>query len=263
MKNTIGGTLALLTLGAAPALAADLAARPYTKAPPVIAPIYDWTGFYIGGHLGGGVTDGDLRADYLSLVPPTVFGVNPTLAHTNASGFLGGVQGGYNWQFASNWVAGVEGDFSWTRMDSTFSTFGTYTAGGPNTTQPTTWTRDLNWLASARARLGFLATPSLLLYGTGGGAWGNFNDSGTFVNTAPGSNNWFNQFSSTRSGYVVGAGAEWMFAPHWIVRGEYLFYHLDGTSQLAANPVFPNFPIRFTWDGTNTNVGRVAVSYKF
>ena len=242
------------------ASAADMAIKAPPAPPPVVQ---NWTGFYIGGHIGGGVTDGDLRADYLSPGPPIVFGVNPTVAHASASGVLGGVQGGFNWQFAPNWVGGVEGDFSWTRMDSTFTTFGTYTSGFPNTTQPTTWMRDLNWLASARARLGFLATPSLLLYGTGGGAWGNFDYSGSFVNTTPGSNNWLSPFSSTRSGYVVGAGAEWMFAPHWLVRGEYLFYHLGGTSQLATNPQFTAFPILFTFGATNINVGRLAVSYKF
>jgi outer membrane immunogenic protein len=252
-----------LAMAIGQASAADLARAPAYKAPPPPPAVQNWTGFYIGAHVGGGVTDGDLRADYLSLTPPVVFGVDPTLAHTSASGFLGGVQAGYNWQFAPNWVVGVEGDFSWTGMDSTFTTFGTFTSGAPNTTQPTTWTRDLNWLASARARLGFLVTPSLLLYGTGGGAWGNFDYSASFVNTAPGSNNWLNSFSSTRFGYVVGAGAEWMFAPHWLVRGEYLFYHLDGTSQLATNPTFPNFPIQFTWGDTDTHVGRVAVSYKF
>jgi outer membrane immunogenic protein len=245
------------------ASAADLARAPvYTKAPPPPV-VQSWTGFYIGGHLGGGVTDGDLSANYLSLIPPAVFGVNPTFAHSSASGFLGGIQGGYNWQFAPSWVAGVEGDFSWTRMNSSLSTFGTYTFGLPNTTQPTTWTRDLDWLASARARLGYLVTPNLLLYGTGGAAWGGFHYSGSFVNTAPGSNNWFNPFSSTRFGYVAGAGAEWMFAPHWMLRGEYLFSHLNGTSQLATNPTFPLFPIQFGWGDTNTHVGRVAVSYKF
>jgi outer membrane immunogenic protein len=189
--------------------------------------------------------------------------VNPTLAHSSANQFLGGVQGGYNWQLSPSWVGGVEGDFSWTRMDSSFTTLGVFTSGFPNTTQPTTWTRDLNWLASARARLGFLVTPSLLLYGTGGGAWGRFDYSGSFVNTAAGSNNWFNPFSATQSGYVAGAGAEWMFAAHWLLRGEYLFYHLTGTAELATNPRFPTFPILFTWGATNTNVGRVALSYKF
>ncbi|MFO1108730.1 MAG: outer membrane beta-barrel protein [Bradyrhizobium sp.] len=264
MRYLVGVPLIVTGLAVAigQASAADLP-KAYTKAPPPPV-VQSWTGFYIGGHVGGGVTDGDLRADYLSLIPPVVFGVNPTLAHSSASGFLGGVQGGYNWQFAPSWVAGIEGDFSWTRMNSSFTTFGTFTSGLPNTTQPTTWTRDLNWLASARARLGFLVTPSLLLYGTGGGAWGSLDYSGSFVNTAPGSNNWLNPFSSTRSGYVVGAGAEWMFAPHWLVRGEYLFYHLGGTSQQATNPApFPAFPIQFTYGDTNTHVGRVAVSYKF
>ena len=78
-----------------------------------------------------------------------------------------------------------------------------------------------------------------------------------------GSNNWVNPFSATSSGYVVGGGAEWMFWQHWLLRGEYLFYHLNGKSQLATNPVFPGNPIQFTWDTTDTHVLRAALSYKF
>jgi len=233
---------------------------PIYKAPPPV--VMDWTGFYIGGHVGGGSTSGDLRADYLP--NPTSFGILPTTASSSASGFLGGVQAGYNWQFAPTWLVGVEGDFSWAHMDSTLTVIPIATISGlPDPIQPTTWTRNLNWLASARARLGYLLMPNLLLYGTGGGAWGNFDYNGSFVSLVAGTNNWSNPFSATASGYVVGAGAEWMFAQHWLLRGEYLFYHLDGTSNLSGNARFPLNPILFTFGDTDTHVGRVAVSYKF
>src|SRR4029450_13970994 len=79
----------------APALAADLAARPYTKAPAYVAqPIYNWTGFYIGGHLGG------------------AFAGDKSLTG-NEGRFLGGVRGGADYQFASSWVVGIEAQYSW------------------------------------------------------------------------------------------------------------------------------------------------------
>src|SRR6266849_7467926 len=81
---------------AAPAAAADIAARPYTKAPPPAVPatIYNWTGFYIGGHIGG------------------AFAGNNSL-EGNGGRFLGGVQGGFDYQFAPNWVTGIEAEYSW------------------------------------------------------------------------------------------------------------------------------------------------------
>ncbi len=236
-----------------------------TKAPvynaPVAAPVYNWNGFYIGGHVGVGRNSGDLRADYL---PFPAFDVFPTLANSSATGVLGGVQAGYNWQFAPHWVLGAEGDYSRTRMNSSLTAIPQQIAPPiPRPDQPTTWSRNLTWLASARARLGYTVTPNVLLYGTGGAAWGGFDYNASFVNTAVGSNNWVAPFTATSSGYVVGGGLEWMLAPHWLLRGEYLFYHLQGKSNLTTNPTFPTFPIQFTWDATNTHVGRIAVSYKF
>jgi outer membrane immunogenic protein len=98
MKKFLLGTVALLAMGAS-ASAADLAARPYTKAPAyVAAPIYNWTGFYIGGHVGG------------------AFNGNSGFGGTsdNSDGrFLGGLQVGADYQFAPNWVVGIEGQYSW------------------------------------------------------------------------------------------------------------------------------------------------------
>src|ERR1700704_5962826 len=97
MKKFLLGTVALVALGATvPALAADLAARPaYTKAPAYMAPIYNWTGFYIGGAFEGNN------------------GFIGTTNNSNNGRFLGGIQGGADYQFAPNWVLGIEGEFSW------------------------------------------------------------------------------------------------------------------------------------------------------
>src|SRR5205814_10000810 len=98
MKKFLLATVALIALGA-PALAADLAARPYTKAPPMVAPIYNWTGFYIGGHVGGAFGNNN---SFNGLVA----------GNNNDARFLAGVQVGADYQFAPNWVLGVEGQYS-------------------------------------------------------------------------------------------------------------------------------------------------------
>src|ERR1700737_4075065 len=102
MKKFLLATVALVALGATvPALAADLGARaPYTKAPGYAAPIYNWTGFYIGGHIGGAFSSDN--------------NFNGLSTGNNGNGrFLGGVQGGADYQFAPNWVLGAEAQYSW------------------------------------------------------------------------------------------------------------------------------------------------------
>src|SRR5262245_37364675 len=97
MKKFLLTTVALVAVGAtAPALAADLGTR-YPTAAPVYAPVYNWTGFYIGAHLGGAFSsDNNFN--------------NGLATGNNGNGrFLGGLQGGYDLQFAPNWVAGIEG----------------------------------------------------------------------------------------------------------------------------------------------------------
>jgi len=103
MKKLLLATVALVALGATvPALAADLSARApaYTKAPVYAAPIYNWTGFYIGGHLGG------------------AFGGDNSLTGTDGR-FLGGIQGGADYEFGNNWVIGAEAQYSWLGSNNT------------------------------------------------------------------------------------------------------------------------------------------------
>src|SRR5258708_11830014 len=101
MKKFLLATVALVALGATvPALAADLAARPYTKAPAYAPqPIYNWTGFYIGGHLGGAV------------------GGDNSLTGSDGR-FLRGVQGGAHYQFAPSLGVGIEDQYSWLRNNN-------------------------------------------------------------------------------------------------------------------------------------------------
>ncbi|MEH2563733.1 outer membrane immunogenic protein [Bradyrhizobium sp. AZCC 2289] len=159
MKKVLSATAALITLGASmPALAADLPARTYTKAPAYAAmPIYNWTGVYIGGHIGGAFTGDNSFAG--------------TSSDNNAQ-FLGGVQIGGDYQFAQNWVVGVEGQFSWLGNSN-----GVTFPGG------FAYTSNQSGLGSVTGRIGYRWGPGLL-YVKGGYAYSDYSDSLT-LNGAP------------------------------------------------------------------------------
>ncbi len=175
MKKILLSGVALIALfAAAPANAADVPVRgPIYKAHP--APVFNWTGFYFGGHLGYGFssTDGAVEPD----------------------GFLGGVQLGYNWQVSRNWVFGLETDIAGTDMNDSVAGINTH----------------VDYLGTARVRLGY-AVDRTLFYGTGGLA---------YARSA------VNGVHDTDTGYALGAGIEWAFAPSWSAKVEYMFHGFD------------------------------------
>src|ERR1700710_1312370 len=142
MKKLLLGAAAMIAF-AAPALAADMPARTYTKAPPYTAPavVYNWTGFYIGGHIGG------------------AFGGDSSLQGSDGR-FLGGVQGGFDYQFAPNWVVGAEAQYSWLSGNNNGVAF----PGGVLVTSRN------DQLGSVTGRLGYTLGPAPL-YAKGGLAW--------------------------------------------------------------------------------------------
>src|SRR3954463_12022068 len=179
MKRVLLGAAALVAF-AVPALAADLGARPYTKAPAYTAPqvVYNWTGFYVGGHLGGAFADG-----------------NSLLG--NDARFLGGVQGGFDYQFAGNWVLGAEAQYSWLANNNN----GVLFPGG------TLVTSNNDQLGSATGRPGLARGPALL-YGKGGFAG---RDNTNLAATVAGVPAAFTTTGNRREGYTLGAGLEYMF----------------------------------------------------
>ena len=227
MKKFLLGTVALVALGATvPALAADLPARTYTKAPPAYAaPIYNWTGFYIGGHLGGAFAgDNSLTG--------------------NSGRFLGGVQGGADYQFAPSWVIGVEAQYSWLASNNT----GVLFPGGVLVTS------NSDQLGSVTGRLGYTWGPALL-YGKGGFAWKDRNNLGVSVNGVPQP---FTTDGNHRDGYTVGAGLEYMFAPSWSAKVEYQYYNFGDTTFTSAPA--PIVGVRFRDDEHTVKAG---VNYRF
>jgi outer membrane immunogenic protein len=179
MSGLVGATL----LFAGPAFAADLGVRPPVMP---LGPVFAWTGFYIGGNVGYGW--GDQAVDFSG--DPSLIGsligrglVASSLA-SGPRGAVGGVQAGYNWQ-TGPFVLGIETDIDASGIAKSES----LTALG-TTTRPDWFTsadQELNFLGTVRGRLGYTITPSLLVYGTGGFAYGGANANTTVTSATHGS----------------------------------------------------------------------------
>ena len=201
MKKILLGVIGLAAVGmSAPASAADLAARPYTKAPPpMVAAVYDWTGFYIGAN--GGL--GSSRKCWASIVPNLLIG--PEGCHDATGGTAGG-QIGYRWQ-ASSWVFGIEGQGNWAdfKGDNISTIF-----GDRNRSR-------IDAFGLLTGQVGY-AWNNVLLYVKGGAAvtGDRFN-----VNTTVGNILAATTVNQTRWGGAVGGGFEFGFAPNWSAGFEY------------------------------------------
>jgi outer membrane immunogenic protein len=247
-----------------PAFAADMATKMPANAPPPPAPVYSWTGFYVGGNIGGGWTSG-WNSTYSPLPSPAAFGGAPGSLSMNASGIVGGVQGGYNWQF-TNWVAGVEGDFTWTHLNANAASQSlTFPGLAPIPGEFQTMNRTVNWLASARGRIGY-AWDRTFLYVTGGPALGQMAYTANKNVLAGGGFSFPASFSSTQPGWVAGGGVEQALSgawSKWTVRAEYLYYGFGGQSVVVPQVPATAFTRAYTWSDANLQVVRAALNYRF
>jgi outer membrane immunogenic protein len=236
--------LALLTV---PGFAADLP----MKAPEYVpTPVYNWTGFYIGGNAGWGWG----RSKSTEVSGTNAFPVGTLFAPRDTSGWLGGVQVGYNWQVAPNFVFGLEGEYSWSDITGTSATVSTVPrfAGFTSTT-----TSKLTDFSLATFRLGY-ALDNWLFYGKAGVAWGQFNGSGIATN-ANGTLFETFTFGGSSAGGVVGIGAEWGFAPGWSAKIEYDHIFFDSRPVLISGTV----NLTNTSSGSNVDLVRAGVNYRF
>src|SRR5229473_8067110 len=155
MKRILGAVMVTAAL-TAPSLAADLGARSYTKAP-ALAPVSNWSGFYVGGNLGYGWGNGN--TDFSFLPDPTAFNFNNTTLGARSTGVIGGAQAGYNWQIGSL-VTGLEADIQGSGIKGSASStnltgFGLiHTDGMVISSEP-----KLSWFGTVRGRLGVTVTP--------------------------------------------------------------------------------------------------------
>jgi outer membrane immunogenic protein len=221
----------LLSIGAMPALAADLPARMVTKAP-AMAPAFSWTGFYIGGNVGyaWGETHGSL---------PTTAGVG----NFDVNGIFGGGQVGFNYQM-SNWVFGIEADYQGADIDGTSAAL----AGN-------SMVANVERFGTVRGRLGF-AWDRWMVYGTGGYAFGARVTTNTTVPTAL-----FTPTANNLDGWAAGAGVEYAFAPNWSAKLEYLHVDLDSqTYSVNAGCVATPGACQL---GTRLDTVRLGVNWRF
>jgi outer membrane immunogenic protein len=260
-----------LALTAGSAFAADLPSR---KEPPAVyvpppPPPPMWTGFYVGLNIGGGWSSKGGNNSFLPFADTTFpigstpfAGLGPNLfflpgggaTGNNTGGVVGGGQVGYNYQFGNSFVIGAEADFQGTSI--TGGNQGNFAALYPSPYPRSTTglltplvtgnggNLGLPWFGTVRGRAGYLVTPTLLLYGTGGFAYG---DVTAF------------QRSNTSTGWTAGGGAEWLFAPHWSAKIEYLYVDLASS---GINGAFTGWQL-----GNNhhpqINVVRAGVNYHF
>jgi len=270
-------------LAAAPAaFAADvLAPAPaYTKVPAPIA--YDWTGFYLGAGVGArsSQVDGDVSQasinSFNNCAPgdslPSCSGASLNDTAFRISPYLG-----YNYQFATQWLAGIEGDVGFGSKVTTLANAFYPNTGISNFDGRDSFAVKTGWDASLRGRLGFLVTPSFLVYGTGGPAWQHIDATSTcgtalpnFSVCNPGS---FAPSvitdSATKLGWTVGAGIETMLSQNWIVRGEYRyadFGTITNSDTRACPPASNCVPSSLAITDTlrlRTQTATFGIAYKF
>jgi outer membrane immunogenic protein len=255
----IGVSFAIGLAGSA--IAADMpmpVKAPLYKAPPVYT--YNWSGCYIGANVGGAWSRQDVNSSV-----PLISDQAPGSATLNTSSVMGGPHAGCNWQFSPSWVIGIEGDWSATDLNGTAALPNLSRAGVPFANGGITFGGDTKWLATIRGRLGFVPVSNVLLYGTGGVAWNSTDYSGSDVFLGGCPNCGTTAFSSTQTGWVAGAGAEWApWSNNWIFRVEYLHYGFDGTTtSTPARPAFAAAPPTFTWNALSIDEVRAGVSFKF
>jgi outer membrane immunogenic protein len=266
MKKLLLAGTAFAALIAGPALAADLGAPVY-RAPAVYVPVASWTGFYAGFNAGYGWANSSTTATPFQNFPGLVV-IPPFAFSQNLNGAVFGFHGGYNYQIAS-WVVGVEGDFDWAGINNASSSLAISPGSGGTATDGFMAHQNIQWLASIRGRLGYAWGPSLL-YVTGGGAWDERNNNllvSTNTNVA-GAAASAASFSTTKSGWVIGAGYEWMITPNWIVRGEYLHYGFNGGDITPVSvPCGFGGPavcgVNVSSSNDHIDVVRLGLSYKF
>jgi opacity protein-like surface antigen len=242
---------------------------PVFKAPAVSAD--RWAGAYVGAN-GGWVgstsntisnsgTDDGIGGLGSGLATGTI----PTTAGLGYNGYLLGGTFGYNWQVAKNWVVGVETDFDGAVAKGNLDT-GTV-IGPQGVPQDTTFSRELDWLGTFRGRVGVTPADSLLVYATGGLAYGETRLGSNYIcaqcapaTVAPAST------TRTAFGWTAGAGVEWAFAPQWSAKAEYLYVDLGSINNFISYGYnFDNGGNSSTMTSTareTENIVRFGVNYK-
>lgn len=278
--KTLSLAIGLSLVGMSAAAAADMSPAPiYTKAPMMMAPAYNWTGFYLGGTAGGAWGSSDPTTSTVFSGPgyfavTSVPAVNAAgLQHVSPSGFTGGIEAGYNWQLG-NWVWGIETDFQAFDLQGSAKSSAFYPGFLPGMFTIAS-NVSTSWLFTARPRLGFAAN-NWLFYATGGLAVTDLKGSFAFGDNCgsvagcngPGAPNAAEAaaFSSTKAGYTVGGGIEAGIGGGWTLKAEYLFVDFGTTTVggLIAPPLNGSNTNPFTHSADlRANIVRAGLNYRF
>lgn len=236
-RPNLFGLVATLAIGFGLADAASAADLPAYKSPVRAAPaLYNWTGFYLGAHAGGGWSDNDYRSQYVGVTADP-----PRFGGKTGSGALAGGQAGFNWQ-AGNVVFGVEGDLSWTSIDADIRMDADLTYQSRN-----------RWLATATGRLG-IAFDNLLVYAKGGAAWTGA-EMTALVEDVP------LEGKTTSTGWTLGGGFEYGFAPDWSLKLEYAYYSFGDESFSSFFAPGPG-TVNYTLSKTKSTL-KLGLNYRF
>ena len=248
MSNArLSSVAVILVTSSCAALAADLPMKA-----PVVPPValYNWTGCYVGGHVGGAFTD-DTSTNR--------FGSSSS---RDTSGFVAGGQIGCDYQFAPGWVVGAEGQGAWTSLNNSKASTVLFPAQGVRVPSQATVGND--FLASATARLGYSFVSPWLFYVKGGAAWTNERLDTAFIaplGTVAAGTAVDPSTSTTRTGWTAGSGVEWAFARHWSATVEYNYYDFGSRALLLTAPGSPSVTIASFKDTIQTVT--VGVNYRF
>jgi len=248
---------AILVASTVAGSAADMA----VKARPVVAPppVWTWTGFYIGAHVGAGWGETESTLTGLSapaLPPPNTIAFQLPFSQNSRSGFLGGGQIGYNWQ--AGWaVIGVQADIAGTDIKGTTPCLVVLSCR-----------TETDWLATVSGRIGAVVLDRGLVYVKGGGAWMQNHHSVDVLPIGaaafPGIN--ITNKDSDAFGWLLGFGTEWQITPNWSAFVEYNYIEFDRKNEaFLINPVI-TAPINVfvNADLKNTlSIAKVGINYKF
>jgi opacity protein-like surface antigen len=210
-------SIAAVGLFGASALASDLPTKAPVSKPPIAAPTYNWSGFYVGANFGGGWTNGSLNIPGNNL-------------YGGLTEFIGGFQAGYNYQ-AGHLLLGVEGDIDWASFNH------------PTLPVPTLGSVNQHWMSTLAGRVG-LVNDRWLVFAKLGGGWV---QSDATVNT-PGST-W--NGSNTNGGWLIGGGIEYGFKPHWTVKLEYDYLAQSNWTSATVPAVQLNHDLQMVKAGIN------------
>jgi outer membrane immunogenic protein len=249
MKRSFAAAAALL-ISTVSSYAADLPVKALLSP----APVWSWTGFYGGVHVGAGWGTTESTLTSFSATPPgIVFPLNVPFSQNSRSGFLGGGQVGYNWQ--SGWaVFGVQGDIA--GLDVKGTTTCLVVLG---------CTTESKWLATVTGRLGAVVLDRGLVYVKGGGAWMNSDHSVTTPGFGPVPAASLTSVNSTAFGWTLGFGTEWMITRNWTAFVEYDYIEFDKKNERFPINTF-GIPATVNVNADLLNklsVAKVGVNYKF